>query len=66
MNYYDFITVGYELELAQLDDQGHRLLRTAAADDPAAGLEQQGCSLAPFQARLKHGRHDCVAVCGLE
>ncbi|MFJ8600333.1 hypothetical protein ACIREM_16730 [Streptomyces shenzhenensis] len=48
VNYYGFITVRYELELAQLDDQGNRLLRTAAADDPAAGLEQQGCSLAPF------------------
>ncbi|MGW2183736.1 hypothetical protein ACWCXX_38175 [Streptomyces sp. NPDC001732] len=38
VNYYGSITVNYEHELAQLDDQGHRPLRTAATDDPAVGL----------------------------
>ncbi|MFD6341527.1 hypothetical protein [Streptomyces sp. NPDC060131] len=33
-----YITVDYEHELAQLDDQGHRPLRTAATDCPGAGL----------------------------
>lgn len=38
VNYYGSITVDYERELAQLDEQGHRPLRTVAADDPAVGL----------------------------
>ncbi|MFE5549119.1 Tn3 family transposase [Streptomyces sp. NPDC056534] len=38
VNYYGSITVDYERELAQLDEQGHRPLRTVATDDPAAGL----------------------------
>jgi hypothetical protein len=28
----------YERELAQLDDRGHRPLRTVDADDPGAGM----------------------------
>lgn len=38
VNYYGPITVDYEHDLAQLDDQGHRPLRTVAMDDPGAGL----------------------------
>ncbi|MFD7893673.1 Tn3 family transposase [Streptomyces sp. NPDC059743] len=38
VNYYGSITVDYDRELAQLDDQGRRPLRTVATDDPAAGL----------------------------
>lgn len=38
VNYYGSITVDYEHELAQLDEQGHRPLRTAGMDDPGAGL----------------------------
>ncbi|MGA5128186.1 Tn3 family transposase [Streptomyces olivoreticuli] len=38
VNYYGSITVDYERELAQLDDQGHRPLRTAGMDEPGAGL----------------------------
>lgn len=38
VHYYGSITVGYERELAQLDDKGHRPLRIVNADDPAAGL----------------------------
>ncbi len=38
VNYYGSITVDYEHELAQLDDRGHRPLRTVAVDDPGAGL----------------------------
>ncbi|MFD9339068.1 Tn3 family transposase [Streptomyces sp. NPDC060028] len=38
VNYYGSITVDYEHELAQLDDQGHRPLRTVATDEPGAGL----------------------------
>lgn len=38
VNYYGSITVDYERELAQLDDRGHRPLRTVAADAPATGL----------------------------
>ncbi len=38
VNYHGSITVDYERELAQLDERGHRPLRTAAADDPASGL----------------------------
>ncbi|MFD9412993.1 Tn3 family transposase [Streptomyces sp. NPDC059989] len=38
VNYYGSITVDYEQELAQLDEQGHRPLRTVAMDDPASGL----------------------------
>jgi hypothetical protein len=33
VNYYGTITVGYERAIAQLDEQGHRPLRTPA--DPA-------------------------------
>ncbi|MEU3753526.1 Tn3 family transposase [Streptomyces olivoreticuli] len=40
VNYYGSITVDYERELAQLDDQGHRPLRTAGMDEPGAGLQQ--------------------------
>ncbi|MGN5377933.1 hypothetical protein ACQ4WX_10375 [Streptomyces lasalocidi] len=32
------ITVDYDRELAQLDDQGHRPLRTLVLDEPGAGL----------------------------
>ncbi|MFI0452690.1 hypothetical protein [Actinomadura sp. 6N118] len=32
------ITVDYEHELAQLDEQGHRPRRTVAVDEPGAGL----------------------------
>ncbi|MEU6200937.1 hypothetical protein [Streptomyces sp. NPDC047061] len=35
---YGSITVDYEHELAQLDKQGHRPLRTTGMDDPGAGL----------------------------
>ncbi|PWI05181.1 hypothetical protein DIZ27_40850 [Streptomyces sp. NWU339] len=38
VSYYGSITVDYERELAQLDERGHRPLRTAAADEPGAGL----------------------------
>ncbi|WP_409475126.1 hypothetical protein [Streptomyces sp. HC307] len=38
VNYYGSITVDYERELAQLDERGHRPLRTAAAADPVDGL----------------------------
>ncbi|WP_413812666.1 Tn3 family transposase [Streptomyces sp. OE57] len=38
VNYYGSITVDYEHELAQLDEQGRRPLRTMATDDPAARL----------------------------
>jgi Tn3 transposase DDE domain len=38
VNYYGSITVDYEHELAQLDDQGHRPLRTAGTHDPGTGL----------------------------
>ncbi|WP_267242984.1 hypothetical protein [Streptomyces sp. PR69] len=38
VNYYGSITVDYEHELAQLDEQGQIPLRTVAADDPTAGL----------------------------
>ncbi|MFD7004096.1 Tn3 family transposase [Streptomyces mirabilis] len=38
VNYYGSITVDYEHELAQFDDQGHRPLRTGTVDDPGAGL----------------------------
>ncbi|WP_254707914.1 hypothetical protein [Streptomyces lunaelactis] len=38
VNYYGSITVAYEHELAQLDEKGHRPLRSVATDDPAAGL----------------------------
>ncbi|MFB7355962.1 hypothetical protein [Streptomyces gardneri] len=38
VNYYGSITVDYEHELAQLDERGHRPLRTVAMDDPGAGL----------------------------
>ncbi|MGW0421111.1 hypothetical protein [Streptomyces sp. NPDC003015] len=38
VNYYGSITVDYERELAQLDDEGHRPLRTVAVDEPGAGL----------------------------
>ncbi|MBW1603584.1 hypothetical protein JJV70_16025 [Streptomyces sp. JJ66] len=33
VNYYGSITVDYDHELAQLDDQGHRPLRIVATDD---------------------------------
>ncbi|MBB5109947.1 hypothetical protein FHS40_009077 [Streptomyces spectabilis] len=36
VNYYGSITVDYERELAQLDDQGHRPLRTVDTDEPGA------------------------------
>ncbi|MGX1762208.1 hypothetical protein ACWIG5_35795 [Streptomyces lydicus] len=38
VNFYGSITVDYEHELAQLDEQGHRPLRTVAIDEPGAGL----------------------------
>ncbi len=38
VNYYGSITVDYDRELAQLDDQGHRPLRTVNVDEPGAGL----------------------------
>lgn len=38
VNYYGSITVDYERVLAQLDDQGHRPLRTVAMERPEAGL----------------------------
>ncbi|MGW1673035.1 hypothetical protein [Streptomyces sp. NPDC002324] len=38
VNYYASITVDYDRELAQLDDQGHRPLRTVTVDEPGAGL----------------------------
>ncbi|WP_280671773.1 MULTISPECIES: Tn3 family transposase [unclassified Kitasatospora] len=38
VNYYGSITVDYERELAQLDEEGHRPLRTVATDEPGAGL----------------------------
>ncbi|MCX4791795.1 hypothetical protein OG369_38700 [Streptomyces sp. NBC_01221] len=38
VNYYGSITVDYDRELAQLDDQGHRPLRTVTLDEPGAGL----------------------------
>lgn len=38
VNYYGSITVDYDHELAQLDEKGHRPLRTVDTDDPAAGL----------------------------
>ncbi|MFB7918565.1 hypothetical protein [Streptomyces sp. NPDC056061] len=37
-NYHDSITVGWERELAQLDEKGRRPLRTVDIDDLAAGL----------------------------
>lgn len=38
VNYYGSITVDYERGLAQLDERGHRPLRTVTTDDPVAGL----------------------------
>jgi hypothetical protein len=38
-NYYGSITVDYEHEPAQLDERGHRPLRTVAVDEPGAGLQ---------------------------
>ncbi|MFB8349946.1 hypothetical protein [Streptomyces niveus] len=38
VNYYGSITVAYEHERSQLDDQRHRPLRIVATDDLAAGL----------------------------
>nr|WP_260423281.1 transposase [Streptomyces spectabilis] len=38
VNYYGFITVDYDRELAQLDEKGHRPLRIVNVDDPGAGL----------------------------
>ncbi|MCX4783709.1 Tn3 family transposase [Streptomyces sp. NBC_01264] len=38
VNFYGSITVDYEHELAQLDDKGHRPLRTVATHEPGAGL----------------------------
>jgi hypothetical protein len=38
VNYYGSLTVDYERELAQPDEQGHRPLRTVDTDDPGAGL----------------------------
>ncbi|MFC5668560.1 hypothetical protein [Streptomyces incanus] len=38
VNYYGSTTVDCERELAQLDERGHRPLRTVATDDPGAGL----------------------------
>ncbi|MEU1171019.1 hypothetical protein [Streptomyces microflavus] len=37
VNYYGSVTVDYERELAQLDDQGHRPLRTVVLDEPGSG-----------------------------
>ncbi|MFE1908453.1 hypothetical protein ACFW96_33065 [Streptomyces gardneri] len=38
VNYYGSITVvDYEHELAQLDERGHRPLRTVAMGDPGSG-----------------------------
>lgn len=38
VNYYGSITVDYDHELAQLDEKGHRPLRTVTLDEPGAGL----------------------------
>ncbi|MFJ9034813.1 Tn3 family transposase [Streptomyces sp. NPDC102274] len=38
VNYYGSITVDYERELAQLDEQGRRPLRTVTTDGIGAGL----------------------------
>lgn len=38
VNYYGSITVDYDRELAQLDEKGHRPLRTVASDELGAGL----------------------------
>lgn len=38
VNYYGSITVDYDRELAQLDEKGHRPLRTVNVDEPGAGL----------------------------
>ncbi|MFG3019705.1 hypothetical protein ACGFZQ_14350 [Streptomyces sp. NPDC048254] len=38
VNYYGSITIDYEHELAQLDEKGHRPLRTAGTDESGAGL----------------------------
>ncbi|MEU1628257.1 hypothetical protein ABZ746_23590 [Streptomyces sp. NPDC020096] len=38
VNYYGSITVDYDRELAQLDEKGHRPLRTVSLDEPGAGL----------------------------
>ncbi|EST18457.1 hypothetical protein M878_44885 [Streptomyces roseochromogenus subsp. oscitans DS 12.976] len=38
VNYHREITVDDERELAQLEEKGRRPLRTAATDDPAAGI----------------------------
>ncbi|GHI41076.1 hypothetical protein [Streptomyces violascens] len=38
VNYCGSITVDYDRELTELDEKGHRPLRTVATDDPAAGL----------------------------
>lgn len=40
VNYHGSITVDYDRELAQLEDQGHRPLRTIATGDPTVGLER--------------------------
>jgi hypothetical protein len=37
VNYYGSITVDYERELAQLDDRGHRPLRSVDSDETGAG-----------------------------
>ncbi|MFE7902945.1 Tn3 family transposase [Streptomyces sp. NPDC057424] len=39
VNHYGSITVDYEHELAQLDDQGHWPLRTVTTDEPGAGMQ---------------------------
>ncbi|MFI6285631.1 hypothetical protein ACIBCM_12890 [Streptomyces sp. NPDC051018] len=38
VNYYGSTTVDYDRELAQLDEKGHRPLRTVNVDEPGAGL----------------------------
>ncbi|WSZ03869.1 transposase [Streptomyces sp. NBC_00872] len=38
VNFYGSITVDYDRELAQLDEKGHRPLRTVNVDGPGAGL----------------------------
>jgi hypothetical protein len=38
VNHYGSITADYEHELAQLDDEGHRPLRTVSVAEPRSGL----------------------------
>lgn len=38
VNFYGSITVDYDRELAQLDEKGHRPLRTVTLDEPGTGL----------------------------